>query len=115
MFIHLRLTFLFVLLSAVMVASAQPAPAVSASAPASSPSSLKADDRPVLKQEPGAGRLHAGQKVLVDDRTCPAGQIKELTGGSNRKCTDEESLTDPHECRRRVTGSQRTSKCVPMH
>jgi hypothetical protein len=111
----MRIPFLFAFLAAVMAGSAQAAGDVSASAPASSPGSLKADDRPVLKKEPAAGRLHLGQKVLVDDKTCPAGQIKELTGGSNRKCTDEEALTDPRECRRRLTGVQRTSKCVPMN
>jgi hypothetical protein len=68
-----------------------------------------------LKKEPAAGRLRLGQKVLVDDGTCPAGQIKELTGGSNRKCTDEEAMTDPHECRLRLTGVQRTSKCVSLN
>ena len=36
----------------------------------------------VLKTEPGDGALPSGKKVLVDDGTCPAGQIKEVTGGS---------------------------------
>ena len=35
-----------------------------------------------LKSEPSIGDLPEGKKVLVDDGTCPAGQIKEVTGGS---------------------------------
>jgi hypothetical protein len=37
----------------------------------------------VLKQEPPAGSVPLGQKVLVDDGTCGPGKIKEITGGSN--------------------------------
>jgi hypothetical protein len=37
----------------------------------------------VLKQEPPPGQLHPGQKVLVDDGSCPQGQIKQVVGGSN--------------------------------
>jgi hypothetical protein len=37
----------------------------------------------VLKQEPAEGKLRAGQTVLVDDGTCPPGQIKQVTGGNN--------------------------------
>ena len=40
--------------------------------------------------------LRLGQKVQVDDGSCPAGQIKEVVGSS---------LTD--------AGITRTSKCVP--
>jgi hypothetical protein len=35
-----------------------------------------------LKQEPPIGQLPQGAKVLVDDRTCPAGQIKQVIGGN---------------------------------
>ncbi len=35
-----------------------------------------------LKQEPPADALHAGQTVLVDDGSCPAGQIKQVTVGN---------------------------------
>jgi hypothetical protein len=35
----------------------------------------------VLKEEPARHALKSGQVVLVDDGSCPAGQIKELTGG----------------------------------
>jgi hypothetical protein len=37
---------------------------------------------PRLTQEPS--QMHAGQKVLVDDGTCPAGQIKEVIGVATR-------------------------------
>jgi hypothetical protein len=37
----------------------------------------------VLSSEPSPGQLNAGQRVLVDDGSCPAGQIKQVTGGSN--------------------------------
>jgi hypothetical protein len=35
----------------------------------------------IVKQEPADGQLRYGQRVLVDDGSCPAGQIKELVGG----------------------------------
>jgi hypothetical protein len=48
-----------------------------------------------LQQEPPAGSLSPGQTVLVDDGSCPAGQIKQITGGNSnagprrqRKCVD---------------------------
>ncbi len=37
----------------------------------------------VLKAEPPKGGLKTGQKVLVDDGSCPAGQVKQVTGGSS--------------------------------
>jgi hypothetical protein len=36
------------------------------------------------KQEPKEGFFAARRRVIVDDGTCPAGQIKEVIGGSNR-------------------------------
>lgn len=32
----------------------------------------------VVKQEPGTGQFRPGTRVLVDDGSCPAGQIKEV-------------------------------------
>ena len=40
-------------------------------------------DAQVLKKEPARGALRFGDRVLVDDGSCPRGQIKEVTGGSN--------------------------------
>ncbi len=37
----------------------------------------------VLKKEPPMGALREGQVVMVDDGSCPAGQIKEVTGGNH--------------------------------
>ena len=37
----------------------------------------------VLKTEPRMGALREGQVVLVDDGTCPAGQIKQVIGGNH--------------------------------
>ena len=37
----------------------------------------------VLKKEPPMGALREGQVVLVDDGSCPSGQIKEVTGGNH--------------------------------
>ena len=34
----------------------------------------------ILKKEPEAGQLSCGQKVLVENNTCPAGEILEVTG-----------------------------------
>jgi hypothetical protein len=35
----------------------------------------------VMKSEPPSGALKRGTTVLVDDGSCPAGQIKEVTAG----------------------------------
>jgi hypothetical protein len=57
----------------------------------------------VYKQEPPAGALRTGQTVLVDDGSCPPGQIKQVTGGSN---------IDPATSIMR-TGAPRTRQCIP--
>lgn len=38
-----------------------------------------------VKKEPPLGALQPGQVVLVDDGTCPAGQIKRVVGGDHKK------------------------------
>lgn len=38
-----------------------------------------------LKQEPGKGELAHGKVVYVDDGSCPKGEIKMVTGGSQNK------------------------------
>jgi hypothetical protein len=57
----------------------------------------------VLKKEPAPGQLANGERVLVDDGTCPAGQIKEVVGGSGLGKDG-----------RRVSGgsAQRTRRCI---
>lgn len=36
----------------------------------------------ILTREPDSGELRLGQRVYVDDGTCPAGQIKEVAGAN---------------------------------
>ena len=50
----------------------------------------------VVPREPDPGEIRLGQKVYVDDGSCPAGQVKEVSGA---KLTPQ--------------GVQRTRKCVP--
>src|SRR5262249_21004981 len=51
-----------------------------------------------LSKEPAPGTLQTGQLVLVDDGSCPRGQIKEVIGGNQR-------MLEYHIPRRR--------RCVP--
>jgi hypothetical protein len=37
--------------------------------------------RIILKKEPREGSIRAGRSVLVDDGTCPMGQVKQVTFG----------------------------------
>ena len=39
----------------------------------------------VLKEVPKDGDIPYGMVVLVDDGTCPKGEVKEITGGSRAK------------------------------
>ncbi|MDR7144155.1 DUF6719 family protein [Rhizobium sp. BE258] len=48
----------------------------------------------ILKEEPAKGTLPTGKKVLVDDGTCPPGQVKQVTGAT--------------------AGNPRIKECVPM-
>jgi uncharacterized caspase-like protein len=56
-----------------------------------------------LSQEPAAGQLRSGQRVLVDDGSCPPGMIKELTGGSNRVLGTDTARG----------GGRRERRCIP--
>ena len=38
----------------------------------------------ILKREPAEGGLRPGQIVLVDDGSCPRGQVLEVTAAANR-------------------------------
>ena len=49
----------------------------------------------ILRTEPAIGQLPAGAKVMVDDGTCPAGQLKQVVIGDSR------------------TGQPRLRTCVP--
>ena len=38
----------------------------------------------LLAADPANGALFPGEIALVDDGSCPAGQVRQVTGGSNR-------------------------------
>ena len=55
----------------------------------------------ILTADPPTGALFPGQIALVDDGSCPAGQIKQVVGGSNRVYgTDiaKNGVTRTHSC-----------------
>ena len=54
----------------------------------------------ILKTEPKMGALRENQVVLVDDGTCPQGQIKRVVGGNHVKVTGTKRI-------------ERTRSCVP--
>ena len=54
----------------------------------------------VLKREPPLGALKEGQVVLVDDGSCPKGQIKRVVGGNHVKAGGTKMI-------------ERTRTCVP--
>lgn len=54
----------------------------------------------VLKTEPKMGALKEGQRVLVDNGKCPAGQVMEVIGGNHTKVGGTKKI-------------ERSRKCVP--
>jgi hypothetical protein len=55
----------------------------------------------VLKRDPPMGALKLGQRVLVDDGSCPPGQIKEVTGGDHVKAGGKQHIERRQRCIRR--------------
>jgi hypothetical protein len=53
-----------------------------------------------VKQEPPLGAMREGQVLLVDDGSCPPGQIKRVVGGNHTKVGGTKQIV-------------RTSSCVP--
>lgn len=53
-----------------------------------------------LKKEPAMGALRQGQRVLVDDGSCPKGQIKEVIGGNHTSVGGNSQI-------------HRTRRCIP--
>jgi hypothetical protein len=49
-----------------------------------------------VSREQDIGNLRLGQRIKVDDGTCPAGQVKEISGSKMA-----------------ATGIVRTAKCIP--
>lgn len=64
---------------------------------------LTAQAQKMLTEPPAKGTLHAGERVLVDDHTCPPGQVKEIIGGSNASMRDKV----------RIPGAPRQVRCIP--
>jgi hypothetical protein len=54
----------------------------------------------ILKQEPKMGALRENQVALVDDGSCPPGQIKRVVGGNHTKVGGTKQV-------------ERTRTCVP--
>lgn len=64
---------------------------------------LMAEGPKVLPREPASGQLSPGETVLVDDGSCPPGQIKQVVGGSNQGKAGGSNRQ----------GAPRTRACVP--
>ena len=54
----------------------------------------------MLKRELPMGALREGQVVLVDDGSCPAGEVKQVTGGNHVLAGGYKNIV-------------RTRKCIP--
>jgi class 3 adenylate cyclase len=62
-------------------ASPSAQPALPTAAPVPAPP-VPAFTNEFLKTEPGIGQIPTGAKILVDDGTCPGGQLKQIIGGN---------------------------------
>jgi len=54
-----------------------------------------------VKQEPPMGAMREGQVLLVDDGSCPAGQIKRVVGGNHTKVGGTKQVIRQSSCVRR--------------
>ena len=52
----------------------------------------------VLTREPVMGAMKEGERVLVDDGTCPKGQIKEVIGGNHVKVGGTKQIERQRRC-----------------
>jgi hypothetical protein len=52
----------------------------------------------ILKSEPPMGALKEGQVVLVDDGSCPKGQIKRVVGGNHVNAGGNKRIVRTHSC-----------------
>jgi hypothetical protein len=52
----------------------------------------------VLKTEPPMGELKEGQRVLVDDGSCPPGQLREVIGGNHTKAGGKSNVIRQYRC-----------------
>ena len=51
-----------------------------------------------LKREPAMGALREDEVVLVDDGSCPAGQIKRVVGGNHTKAGGTKQVIRQRSC-----------------
>ena len=52
----------------------------------------------IVKQEPPMGAMREGEVVLVDDGSCPAGQIKRVVGGNHTKVGGTKQIVRTSNC-----------------
>ena len=52
----------------------------------------------MLKREPAMGAMREGERVLVDDGTCPKGKIKEVIGGNHVKVGGTKQIERRRRC-----------------
>ncbi len=52
----------------------------------------------VLKEEPPMGTLKPSERVLVDNGSCPRGQVLELIGGDHRKVGGKQMIERKRRC-----------------
>ncbi|MGD9921328.1 MAG: DUF6719 family protein [Pseudorhodoplanes sp.] len=52
----------------------------------------------IVKREPAMGAMKEGERVLVDDGSCPKGQIKEVIGGNHTKVGGKKQITRQRRC-----------------
>ena len=60
--------------------------------------SAAAVGEPIVKTEPAMGALKEGQVVMVDDGTCPVGQIKRVVGGNHTKVGGYKKIERVRSC-----------------
>lgn len=51
-----------------------------------------------VRSEPPMGALREGQVILVDDGSCPAGQIKRVVGGNHTRVGGTKSIIRQSSC-----------------
>ena len=52
----------------------------------------------IVKREPAIGAMKEGERVLVDDGSCPKGQVKEVIGGNHTKVGGKKQLARQRKC-----------------
>lgn len=52
----------------------------------------------IVKTEPPMGALKEGQVLLVDDGSCPTGQIKRVVGGNHKKVGGWKNIERERAC-----------------